>query len=107
MNSPYCSPCSPVARVPVVITQEEEEDSDDDEDQCEIVENQKENEEKPPISAALRKILCSSVHAGRMQVGNDTRYDPGSLPTTKRRLFMTPKENQLGKEKQYLLYPHR
>ena len=99
MNSQYCSPCSPVARVPVVITQEEEEDSDDDEDECEIVENQKENEEKAPICAALRKIMCGNVHAGRMLVGNDTTYDLGSLPTTRRRLFLTPKEKPTRKRK--------
>ena len=100
MNSPYCSPCSPVARVPVVMTQEEEEDVDDDD--CEIVEKDKENDNISPVCAAVRKLISVSGEGGRMVRGNCTSFVADPLATTRRRLFLTPKEKVSRKRKAYV-----
>lgn len=101
MNSLYCSPCSPVARVPVIVTQEEEEDDDIDDDDCEIVENvcEKSNDDQSPVGVpvsqlppAVRKLLSISCMGGRDEVRINNRFVADPLVSTKRRLFLTPKE---------------
>ena len=103
-NSIYCSPCSPVARIPLVITQEEEDDDEDDE--CEIVENEKENVDGSPVCVqvsdlkpAVRKLLSIPGKAGRQAFGGSKRFVPDPLAIINRRLFLTPKEKVSRKRK--------